>query len=237
MTNQDHPSLILSLDQPSNANPPDPQSEDGVAEAPQEYSFTIEIDRIERSPPAFIQATDSFAAGKVLHGTLVPQNVFEKEKLRGRGKVSVTCPKSWNLRLWLWRKLGDGEKGAEVYCLGTLKDSNSRHQSIQTVATKISGCYPVLGYLGIMLVLSPIMAIIWPAMFFGKFFFPGLTVLLIVRGAMFFWPQMLPDFPQFDVFLLCFFLFGGTLKFYWWAITLGTDSDSDESDDDSTENG
>ena len=237
MTSEYHPSLILSLDHLP-PNPPDTQSTDGVDEAPQEYSFTIKLDRIERSPPAFIRSADSFAAGKVLHGTLVPQNVFEEAKLRGRGKISVTCPKQWNLRLWLWKKLGDGKNGSEVYCLGSLKDSNSRHQSIQTVATKISGCYPVLGYLGILLVLSPIIAVLWPAMLFGKIFFPGLIVLLIARGALFIWPNLIPDVHAFDLFLLIFFLFGGTLKFYWWAINLGSDDDSGEESEpnaDSTE--
>ena len=68
----------------------------------------------------------------------------------------------------------------------------------------------------------------WPAMLFGKIFFPGLIGLLIARGALFIWPNLLPDVDAFDLFLLCFFLFGGTFKFYWWAINLGSNDDSSE---------
>ncbi len=227
----EHESLILALDRPSSTEADHRQSPKSVSEPATEYAFTIKLERIESSPPTFVQEKEDVSRGKVLHGTLVPQNVFEEAKLQGRGAISVTCPKNWTLRLWLWKKLGDGEPDSEVHCIATMPESTSRHHSIQVMATKISGCYPVLGYLGIMILLSPIIAVLWPAMFFGKFFFPLLILLLIARGMLLVWPDMIPVGQTFDLFLLTFFLLGGTLKVYWWAINFGSDDDSsDESE-------
>ena len=224
----EYPSLIFALDQPSTAEVYDRQSTERVSEPPAEYSFTIKLDRIERAPPTFSETKDEFTGGKVLHGTLVAQNVFEEEKLRGRGAVSVACPKRWNLRLLIWRKFSGIESGTEVHCRGTLIESRSRQHHIQTQVTKIPDCYPVLGYLGIMIVLSPIMCILWPIMLLAKIFYPGLIVLLIARVAFFIWPNLMPDVEQFDIFLIIFVLLGGFLKFYWWAINLGSEDDSGE---------
>ena len=232
----EYPSLILALDQLSTANSNDSHSSEVVSEPSAEYSFTINLDRIDRAPPTFTKTTDGCTGGKVLHGTLVAQNVFEQEKLRGRGAVSVACPKRWNLRLLIWRKLGDVENGTEVQCQGTLTESRSRHQPIQTLATQIPGCYPVIGYLGIMVLLSPIICIVWPMVLLAKIFYPGLIVLLIARVAFFIWPNLITAVDQFDLFLLIYVLFGGVIKFYGWAVTLGSEDDSigDSEADDST---
>jgi hypothetical protein len=224
----EYPSLIFALDQPSTAEVYDRQSSERDSEPPAEYSYTIKLDRIERAPPTFSETKDEFTGGKVLHGTLVAQNVFEEEKLRGRGAVSVACPKRWNLRLLIWRKFSGIESGTEVHCRGTLIESRSRQHHIQTQVTKIPDCYPVLGYLGIMIVLSPIICILWPIILLAKIFYPGLIVLLIARVAFFIWPNLMPDVEQFDIFLIIFVLLGGFLKFYWWAINFGSEDDSGE---------
>lgn len=224
----EYESLIHALDQPFSANSPDRQADDGIAAPAREYSFVMKLDRIERAPPAFLQGSDGFSGGKLLHGTLVAQNVFEEAKLRGRGKIAVACPKKWNFRIWIWRKWSGAEDGSEVYCRGHMEETHSRHQKIEISATKIHDCYPTIAYLGILLLLSPIICVMWPAMLFGKIFFPGLILLLIARGALFIWPELLADVNGFDLFLLIYVLFGGTFKFYWWAITLGDDDDSEE---------
>jgi hypothetical protein len=228
----EYQTLILALEQPSTANFHDGESSERISEESPEYSFTMKLDRIERAPPTFTDTTDGFTGGKVLHGPLVPQHVFEQEKLRGRGTISVACPKRWNLRILVWRKYGDIQSGTEVHCRGTLIESRSRQQTIETLATKIHDCYPVIGYLGILILLSPIICVLWPIMLLAKIFYPGLILLLIARVAFFIWPNLMPDVDQFDIFLLIFVLFGGFLKFYWWAINFGSEDDSEEESED-----
>ena len=87
-----------------------------------------------------------------------------------------------------------------------------------------------------MVLLSPIICIVWPMVLLAKIFYPGLIVLLIARVAFFIWPNMIPAVDQFDIFLLIYVLFGGVIKFYGWAVTLGSEDDSveDSEADDST---
>lgn len=233
----EYQSLILALEQPSTANVHDDESSEPISEKSPEYSFTMKLDRIERAPPTFTETSDGFTGGKVLHGTLVPQNVFEQQKLRGRGTISVACPKRWNLRLLVWQKYGDVQSGTEVHCRGTLIEPRSRQHTVETLATKIHDCYPVIGYLGILMFLGPIICILWPIMLLAKIFYPALILLLIARVAFFIWPHLMPDVDQFDIFLLIFVMGGGFLKFYWWAINLasdnlGSDDDSEEESED-----
>ena len=81
------------------------------------------------------------------------------------------------------------------------------------------------------MVLSPIICILWPISLMAKFFYPALALLLIARVMFFIWPNLNPDVHQFDILLLMFVLFGGFLKFYWWAVTHGSEDDSDEESD------
>lgn len=214
------PSLILALVPPSNPELVDNSFSEHRSESSAEYEFTIKLDRIERAPPTFTDTPDGSTGGKVLHGTLVAQNVFEQHQLPAGGQISVACPKRWNLRLLIWRKWCGIEPGTEVHCRGTLTERRSRHNSIHTLATNISGCYPVLGFLGILIALSPIICVLWPIMLLAKVFYPGLILLLIARATFFIWPTLMPNVEQFDIFFLIFVLFGGFLKFYWWAVNL-----------------
>lgn len=228
----EYESLILALDQPFQAKTHDSQSDEAIPDVRTEYGFHFVVDSIECPRPILIHEKDGISPGKVIHGTLLPQSVFEEAKLKGSRRISITCPKHWNLRLWLWKKFNGGEQGAELDCIGTLAESSSR-QNIQIVPTKIMGCYPVIGYLGIMLLLSPVIAVVWLAAFFGKFFFHGLFLLLAARGATFVWPNLIPDVKALDISLVIYALIGGFFKFYWWAINLGSDDEnSEESDSD-----
>ena len=228
----EYESLILALDQPFEAKTHHSQSTEAIPDVRTEYGFHFLLDSIERPRPTLIHEKDGIAPGKVIHGTLLPQSVFEEAKLGGSRRISITCPKHWNLRLWLWKKFNGGEQGTEPDCIGTLAESSSR-ENIQIMPTKITGCYPVIAYLGIMLLLSPVLAIVWPAMFFSKFFFHGLVLLLAARGATFVWPNLIRDAEVLDICLVTYTLLGGFFKFYWWAITLGHDDESsDESDSD-----
>ncbi len=227
----EYESLILALDSPFQAKAHHSQSSEAIPDVKTEYGFHFVLDSIERPRPVLIHEKDDSGRGQVIHGTLLPQSVFEEAKLGGSRRVSINCPKSWNLRLWLWKKYG-GEQGAEIDCIGSLAESSSR-QNIQTVPTKITGCYSVIAYLGIMLLLSPIIAVVWPAALFGKHFFHGLILLLAARGATFVWPNLIPDVKTLDISLVTYVLLGGFFKFYWWAINLGSDDESsDEYDED-----
>ena len=226
-----YPSLVFALDQTSTASSYDGEYRDPMAEPPAEYSFTIKLDRIERASPTFTDTTDGYTGGKILHGTLVGQNVFEQDKLRGRGPVSVACPKQWNLRLLIWRRWCGVESGSEVQCRGTLAQARTSHQHIHTLATKIPDCYPVLGYVGLLILLSPIICILWPIMLLAKIFYLGLIVLLIARLSFFIWPNLMPNVKQFDIFMVIFVVLGGFLKFYWWAVNLGSADDNSEDSD------
>ena len=77
-----------------------------------------------------------------------------------------------------------------------------------------------------MIFLSPIIAVLWVAMFFGKFFFPSLMLLLLARGMLLICPNMIPVGQTFDLFPLTFFLLGETLKAYCWSIQLRSNGDS-----------
>ena len=226
----EYESLILALDQPFQAKTHHSQSSEAIPDVKTEYGFHFVLDSIERPRPTLIHEKDGISRGQVIRGTLLPQSVFEEAKLGGSRTISITCPKHWNLRLWLWKKFNGGEQGAEIDCIGSLSESSSR-QNIQIVPTQIVGCYPVIGYLGIMLLLSPILAVVWPAAFFGKFFFHGLILLLAARGATFVWPNLFSDVKALDISLVIYALIGGFLKFYWWAINLGSDDESSEESD------
>ena len=69
-------------------------------------------------------------------------------------------------------------------------------------------------------------------MLLAKIFYPALIVLLIARVAFFIWPHLMPDVDQFDIFLVIFVVLGGFLKFYWWAVNLGSDDGSEEESED-----
>lgn len=232
----DYESLILALDQDFRVKTHHSQSNKAIPGVRTEYGFHFVLDSIELPRPTLIHDKDGSSQGKVIHGTLLPQSVFEEAKMGGSRRISITCPKHWNLRLWLWKKFNGGEQGAELDCIGTLAESSSR-QNIQIVPTKITGCYSVIAYIGIMLLLSPVFAVVGPAAFFGKFFFLGLILLLVARAATFAWPNLIRDVEALDICLVIYALVGGFFKFYWWAITLGDDdesSDEAEYDDPST---
>ena len=73
-------------------------------------------------------------------------------------------------------------------------------------------------------------------MLLAKIFYPGLILLLIARATFFIWPTLMPNVEQFDILFLIFVLFGGFLKFYWWAVNFqsadhrGEESDATEPD-------
>ena len=228
----DYESLILALDQDFRVKTHHSQSNKAIPGVRTEYGFHFVLDSIELPRPTLIHENDGISQGKVIHGTLLPQSVFEEAKLGGSRRISITCPKHWNLRLWLWEKFNGGEQGAELDCIGTLAES-SRRQNIRIVPTKITGCYSVIAYIGIMLLLSPVLAVVGPAAFFGRFFFLGLILLLVARATTFFWPNLIRDVEVLDICLVTYALVGGFFKFYWWAITLGDDDESsDEANDD-----
>ncbi|MCP4944311.1 MAG: exosortase/archaeosortase family protein [Planctomycetaceae bacterium] len=218
-------SLLLFLNRGS-SSPEQTATANTGAEHTDEYEFTMKLDRIERTPPAFQQASDDYAGGKTLHGHFVPQNVFEAAGMRKGMKVEVSCPKHWNNRIWVWNWWSQKEQ--EIYCRATVEDDTYERRSIPVFAKHIEGCYPVLAYLGLMLVLFPIVGILWTAQIVAKLFFPGLILILAARIGIYFWPHLLAELQTFDIFLITYVLLGGMLKFYWWAINLGDQGDDED---------
>ena len=51
----EHESLILALDRPSSTDADHRQSPTSVSEPAPEYAFTMKLERIESSPPTFVQ--------------------------------------------------------------------------------------------------------------------------------------------------------------------------------------
>jgi len=190
----------------------------------------MQVERIERSPPTFMESADDYAGGKTLHGTFMPQNVFEEAAVQRGMTVEVACPKRWNARLVFWKWWSGKETVAQ--CRVKLKDDRPEERNVRVRATRIDDCYPVLGYLGIALVLFPIIGFLWSVGMVAKFFFPSLILLGLARVGMIIWPELIGAPKSFDVFLGSYVVVGGILKFYWWAITLGDDND-DEADDES----
>ena len=218
-------SLLLHLNRGSNSRG-QPATVKTGAEHTDEYEFTMKLDRIERTPPTFQQASDEYAGGKILHGYFVPQSVFEAAGMRKEMKVEVSCPKRWNNRIWVWSWWS--EKEQEICCRATVEDDTYERRSIPVFATHIEGCYPVLAYLGLMLVLFPIVGILWTAQIVAKLFFPGLILILAARLGIYLWPHVLAEHQTFDIFLVTYVLLGGMLKFYWWAINLGDQGDDED---------
>jgi len=109
----------------------------------------------------------------------VPQNVFEAAGVRNGMKVEVTCPKRWNNRISIWSCWS--EKDQEIYCRAKVEDDTDEKRTITIFATHIEGCYPVLGYPGLMLVLFPVVAILWMARIVAKLFVPRLILILATR--------------------------------------------------------
>ena len=68
-------------------------------------------------------------------------------------------------------------------------------------------------------------------MLLAKIFYLGLIVLLIARLSFFIWPNLMPNVEQFDIFMVIFVVLGGFLKFYWWAVNLGSADDNSEDSD------
>ena len=99
----EYESLILALDSPSQAKARHSQSSEAIPDSKTEYGFHFVLDSIERPRPTLIHEKNGISRGQVIHGTLLPQSVFEEAKLGGSRRVSINCPKSWNLRLWLWK--------------------------------------------------------------------------------------------------------------------------------------
>ncbi len=217
-------SLLLFLNRDSNAQSQSTAANTS-AEPTDEYEFTMKLDRIERAPPTFQQGSDIYSDGKILHGYFVPQNVFEAAGMRRGLKVELSCPKRWNYRLWVWSRWTD--KDEEIHCRARIENDSYKKRSVPAFATHIEGCYPTLGYLGIMVVLFPIVGILWTAQIVAKLFFPGLFLILAARVGIYFWPHLLAEHKPFDIFLITYVLLGGMFKFYWWAINLGNQSDDE----------
>ena len=104
----DYESLILALDQDFRVKTHHSQSNKAIPGVRTEYGFHFVLDSIKLPRPTLIHEKDGISQGKVIHGTLLPQSVFEEAKLGGRRRISITCPKHWNLRLWLWKKFNGG---------------------------------------------------------------------------------------------------------------------------------
>ena len=49
------------------------------AEHTDEYEFTMKLDRIERTPPAFQQASDDYAGGKHFTDTSCPRTFLKRQ--------------------------------------------------------------------------------------------------------------------------------------------------------------